>query len=115
MNEREALRTFGTGENFHAQHYFGFHETEKNGVKGYIFRVWAPNAEDLHLIGDFTGWFDNPLQMDKNEAGVWEVFTDLPKEGHIYKYLVKRQGGQIVEKMDPFAIYLEERPVQDWQ
>ncbi|WP_019804165.1 1,4-alpha-glucan branching protein GlgB [Streptococcus mutans] len=110
MNEREALRTFGTGENFHAQHYFGFHETEKNGVKGYIFRVWAPNAEDLHLIGDFTGWFDNPLQMDKNEAGVWEVFTDLPKEGHIYKYLVKRQGGQIVEKMDPFAIYLEERP-----
>ncbi|EHJ52797.1 1,4-alpha-glucan branching protein GlgB [Streptococcus macacae] len=110
MNEKEALRTFGTGENFHAQHYFGFHKAEKNGLAGYVFRVWAPNAEDLHLIGDFTDWSDHPIQMVKNEAGVWEVFTDLPKEGQIYKYLVKRQGGQVVEKMDPFAVYLEDRP-----
>ncbi len=110
MDEKEALRTFGTGENFHAQHYFGFHKTEEDGRAGYVFRVWAPNAENVQLIGDFTAWFDAPLQMTKNEAGVWEVFTDQPKEGQIYKYLVTRQGGQVVEKMDPFAVYLEKRP-----
>lgn len=48
--------------------------------------------------------------MTKNEAEVWEVFTDLPKEGQLYKYLVTRKGGQVVEKMEPVALYLEERP-----
>lgn len=110
MSTEEALRTFGTGENFYAQHYLGFHKETRDGMEGIVFRVWAPNAEDLHVIGDFTNWFDDKLQMTRNEAGVWEAFSTKPKEGDVYKYLVKRQGGQEVEKMDPFAIYLEERP-----
>ena len=48
--------------------------------------------------------------MVRNHIGVWEVSSDLPREGQIYKYLVKRKGGQVVEKMDPFASYLEARP-----
>ncbi|MGT2802777.1 1,4-alpha-glucan branching protein GlgB [Streptococcus henryi] len=110
MDKNEALYTFGTGENFHIQNYFGVHRDHEGDELGYVFRVWAPNAEDVQLIGDFTDWKDNPLPMTKNEAGVWEVFTTLAKEGQIYKYLVKRQGGQVVEKMDPVALYLEERP-----
>lgn len=62
------------------------------------------------MIGDFTGWFDEPLDMVKNHIGVWEVTSDLPEEGQLYKFLVKRKGGQVVEKMDPFATYLEPRP-----
>ncbi len=110
MDKNEALYTFGTGENFHIQNYFGVHRDHEGDELGYVFRVWAPNAEDVQLIGDFTDWKDNPLPMTKNEAGVWEVFTTLAKEGQIYKYLVKRQGGLVVEKMDPVALYLEERP-----
>ncbi len=110
MDNKEALYTFGIGENFHIQQYFGVHCDHQEDKDGYVFRVWAPNAELVQLIGDFTEWCNEPLQMTKNEAGVWEVFTDLPKEGQLYKYLVTRKGGQVVEKMEPVALYLEERP-----
>lgn len=110
MDTEEALRRFGTGENFQAQDYFGFHKEIHDGVTGYRFRVWAPKAQAVHLIGDFTQWRENPLAMERNEAGVWEIFTDLPKENQLYKYLVKRSRGQEVEKLDPFAIYFEKRP-----
>lgn len=110
MDNKEALYTFGIGENFHIQQYFGVHCDHQEDKDGYVFRVWAPNAELVQLIGDFTEWRNEPLQMTKNEAGVWEVFTDLPKEGQLYKYLVTRKGGQVVEKMEPVALYLEERP-----
>ena len=108
MNLDEAMYTFGTGENFHLQNYLGVHELE--GEEGFIFRVWAPHAEQIQVIGDFTGWFDEPLDMTKNHIGVWEVSSALPQEGQLYKFLVKRKGGQVVEKMDPFATYLEPRP-----
>lgn len=108
MNLDEAMYTFGTGENFHLQKYLGVHELE--GEEGFIFRVWAPHAEQIQVIGDFTGWFDEPLDMTKNHIGVWEATSDLPEEGQLYKFLVKRKGGQVVEKMDPFATYLEPRP-----
>lgn len=110
MDNKEALYTFGIGENFHIQQYFGVHCDHQEDKDGYVFRVWAPNADLVQLIGDFTEWRNEPLQMTKNEAGVWEVFTDLPKEGQLYKYLVTRKGGQVVEKMEPVAPYLEERP-----
>lgn len=64
MNLDEAMYTFGTGENFHLQNYLGVHELE--GEEGFIFRVWAPHAEQIQVIGDFTGWFDEPLDMTKN-------------------------------------------------
>lgn len=108
MNLDEAMYTFGTGENFHLQNYLGVHELE--GEEGFIFRVWAPHAEQIQVIGDFTGWFDEPLDMTKNHIGVWEATSVLPEEGQLYKFLVKRKGGQVVEKMDPFATYLEPRP-----
>lgn len=108
MNLDEAMYTFGTGENFHLQNYLGVHELE--GEEGFVFRVWAPHAEQIQVIGDFTGWFDTPLDMTKNHIGVWEATSSLPEEGQIYKFLVKRKGGQVVEKMDPFATYLEPRP-----
>ena len=56
MDKNEALRTFTTGENFHLQHYLGAHQDEVDGKSGYSFRVWAPNAQSVHLIGDFTNW-----------------------------------------------------------
>ena len=72
--------------------------------------MWAPHAEQIQVIGDFTGWFDTPLDMTQNHIGVWEATSSLPEEGQLYKFLVKRKGGQVVEKMDPFATYLEPRP-----
>ena len=109
MRLEEEMYTFGLGENFHLQDYLGLHQDESR-EGAFVFRVWAPHAEQVQLIGDFTGWFQNPIDMVRNHIGVWEVSSDLPREGQIYKYLVKRKGGQVVEKMDPFASYLEARP-----
>ena len=51
MDKNNALKTFMTGENFHLQHYLGAHREEKDGEYGYTFRVWAPNAQAVHLVG----------------------------------------------------------------
>ncbi|OTA27090.1 1,4-alpha-glucan branching enzyme [Alloscardovia macacae] len=110
MDNGEALRTFGTGENFHAQHYFGYHGVEREGERGYVFRVWAPHARSVALIGDFTNWQEKAMPMARNVAGVWELFTSVPEEGQRYKYLIERADGSRVEKIDPFAFYLEPRP-----
>ena len=92
----EALRTFTTGENFHVQHYLGCHQTEN----GRVFRVWAPHAQQVQLIGDMTDWREHPVPMSRNEKGVWEV--TLPDTqaslGVYYKYLVTRASGQVIEK-----------------
>ncbi len=106
MTIEEQVYTFGTGENFHLQNYLGAHAEED----GYRFRVWAPNAEAVAIIGDFTDWQDNALPLTMNQAGVWEGFSDTAQPGQIYKILVTRRGGQKVEKLDPFARVLEPRP-----
>ena len=81
MDTLEALRTFTTGENFHLQHYLGAHREEKDGEWGYTFRVWAPNAQAVHLVGDFTNWVENQIPMVRNESGVWEVFYNFSPRG----------------------------------
>lgn len=110
MDNREALKTFMTGENFYLQHYLGAHREELNGEHGYTFRVWAPNAQAVHLVGDFTNWIENQIPMVRNDFGVWEVFTNMAQEGYIYKYHVTRQNGHQLMKIDPFAVRYEARP-----
>ncbi|WP_086349190.1 1,4-alpha-glucan branching protein GlgB [Candidatus Enterococcus clewellii] len=108
--EEDQLQRFLSGENFYSHHYFGFHNETKNGVKGYVFRVWAPNAEQVWLVGDFNGWTDS-LPMNKRESyGVWELFTELPSEGDFYKFKVRQAGGREIYKIDPFAVHFEKRP-----
>ena len=110
MDTKQALYTFGTGENFHLQHYLGAHKEQVDGVEGYSFRVWAPNAQAVHLVGDFTQWEENEIPMVRNEAGVWEVFTTAPQVGDIYKFHVTRQNGHRLMKVDPLAVRMEKRP-----
>ena len=92
---------------FHLQHYLGAHREEKNGEYGYTFRVWAPNAQAVHLVGDFTNWVENQILMERNEFGVWEVFTSLAQEGQIYKYHITRANGHQLMKIDPLAVRYE--------
>lgn len=101
---------FETGENFYSQHYFGYHKEVRGNQEGYVFRVWAPKAEAIWLVGDFNDW-DQSLPLIKEERfGIWEVFTNLPAEGDYYKYQVKQLGGREIFKIDPYAIVFEKRP-----
>ena len=49
------METFAKGENFHAQNFLGVHPAKK---AGYTFRVWAPKAQKIWLVGDFNDWED---------------------------------------------------------
>lgn len=110
MDRDGHLYTFGIGENYHLQDFLGAHEAFDQEQGGYYFRVWAPNAEKVQIIGDFTGWHDHPLPLTRHVSGVWEGYSPNAREGQIYKCLITRQGGQVIEKIDPFARYLEQRP-----
>ncbi|WP_086313621.1 1,4-alpha-glucan branching enzyme [Enterococcus sp. 7F3_DIV0205] len=109
-NEKSPIARFESGENFYSHHYFGFHQADYKGQEGFVFRVWAPNAQQIWLVGDFNDW-DYSLPMKKEaQSDVWEIFTTKPKRGEFYKYLVKQENGRIVYKIDPFATYFEKRP-----
>ena len=110
MDRSTDLWTFGRGDNFHLQEYLGAHKETRGELEGFTFRVWAPNAQAVDLIGDFTDWEAHKIPMVRNEGGVWEVFCSDAKEGDIYKYLVTRQNGHQVQKIDPLALWMEKRP-----
>lgn len=106
----EFKRTFNTGENFYSQHLLGARPSKNDETEGYTFRVWAPHAQQVWLAGDFNDWDKSlPLTFDSN-SGIWEIFTDIPKEEQLYKYIIQRADGSEVFKFDPYAIQFEERP-----
>ncbi len=57
-----------------AYQYFGFHYDRKR--KGWVYREWAPNAQDLYLFGDFNHWQRYAHRMNRNKNGIWEIFLD---------------------------------------
>lgn len=76
--EHKSLKSFAQGYT-----YFGFNYDSKK--KGWWYREWAPKAKGLSLIGDFNGWDRNAHPLQKNEAGIWEIFlssVDVPDFGH---------------------------------
>lgn len=106
----EALKRFYSGENFYSQHVFGHHPEKRPEGEGFIFRVWAPHAQQVWLVGTFNNW-DDSLPMQKNETyGYWEIFTTDAVENDLYKYKVCQADGREVFKIDPFAITFEKRP-----
>ena len=102
-----ALYLFHQGTNFHAYDYLGVHKTET----GYVFRVWAPHAKEIFVVGDFNGWMDTNPMTCISEEGVWEATIDesMFGEGTKYKFLVRSQAGDVY-KADPYAFYAEKAP-----
>lgn len=108
----EALckKSFVTGENFKSQNCLGVHLINDEQGEFYVFRVWAPNAQEVFLVGDFNDWKDTePMTYDK-ETGIWEIITDLPNEMDLYKFHVTQQNGRKIMKIDPFSKMFEKRP-----
>ena len=102
---------FNAGRNYKLYNHFGSHLTVIGEVSGTLFRVWAPNAQSVSIIGDFNGWDGRVHPMRSlGISGVWELFIPNLKEGELYKYHINTQHGKILEKSDPFQFYGEIRP-----
>ncbi|TDQ31364.1 alpha-amylase family glycosyl hydrolase [Zeaxanthinibacter enoshimensis] len=78
----------------------GMGATIKDGLT--TFRVWAPNAEKVFVIGDFNDWNRTDFELEHEEVGYWSGVTDLAKPRQEYKYLIHYQG-QELERNDPYA------------
>lgn len=95
------LESYHNGSCIHAYRFLGCHPESRDGKEGFVFRVWAPNAQAVHVVGDFNFWNPADLPMTKISRGVWEAWSPYPKEGSAYKYLVRHWTGKQVYKADP--------------
>lgn len=122
------------GQSIDAFHYFGAHfgyiEVDKEEVVpaktpggrakkvkvkekvyGVWFRLYAPMASDVSVIGEFNGWDVRVNKMNKvDSSGVYETFIAGLHDYQSYKYHFKNARGEYVDKADPFAFYSEYRP-----
>lgn len=106
-----ALYFFHQGKSSKAYEYMGAHRV-KDEENLFSFRVWAPHASSVSVIGDFNNWDSNANPMRKiNDGGVWECYIKDIKEFDVYKYsIVAPDGVTRLEKADPFAFHCETRP-----
>ena len=102
---------FGKGVHYDIYRKLGAHETEKDGVKGVYFAVWAPKAGAVMLIGSFNDWNEESHPMTRLEPlGIWELFVPGIGTGELYKFMIWTQDGRKLYKADPFANEAELRP-----
>jgi len=104
----------------------GAHPIRHQGVDGFHFAVWAPNARRVSVVGDFN-WWDGRLHVMRlrKDTGIWEIFAPDVPAGSSYKFEIIGQDGDRFLKADPFARRAEMRPKtasvaapelkQDWE
>ncbi|MBQ8182317.1 MAG: 1,4-alpha-glucan branching protein GlgB [Clostridia bacterium] len=102
------LFVFHQGRNFKAQEFLGAHRVEKDR---FVFRVWAPHAVAVYVVGDFNNWNEEYSPMYKlNDAGVWECYVDGVSNFDAYKFLIYSADSAKHYKADPYAFHAETRP-----
>ncbi len=106
------IHLFHEGKHRHLYQKLGSHIAEVNGEKGVHFAVWAPNAEAVHVVGDFNGWNSESHALAPIEnSGIWAGFIPGIGQGCLYKYhIASKFGGYWAEKGDPFALRWETPP-----
>jgi len=106
------LYLFNEGSHFRLYEKLGTHSVQVNGQNGIYFAVWAPNARQVSVIGDFNNWNkeSHPLRS-RGKSGIWEGIITEANRGDIYKYHISSKYQKYeVDKADPFAVYTEKPP-----
>ncbi len=106
-----ALYLFHQGTNYEAYRYLGAHPIRQDGVEGVVFRVWAPNAVAVSVVGDFNNWDAAAAGMERiSEQGIFACFIPDVAQFDGYKYLITTKAGVQIFKSDPYAYHFETRP-----
>lgn len=102
---------FHEGNNNNLYKFLGSHIYTDDIGKYTRFLVWAPNAKNVNLVGDFNNWNDYSLPLRKLQDGeIWEICIRNVKIFDSYKYRIVTQDSDVLYKADPFAFHSELRP-----
>ena len=102
---------FAQGTHYDIYEKLGAHPSCEDGVDGMFFAVWAPNAKQVYVIGEFNDWNESETPMKRiGPGGIHSVFVPGVGTGVLYKYLIITQAGEKLYKADPFANSAELRP-----
>ena len=101
---------FHEGTNHECYKLFCPTPTVRGKKKGFLFRVWAPNAKAASVVGDFNYWDASADPMTKGKGGFFEAFLTSPKIYDKYKFAIVQADGKTVMKADPFALHAETAP-----
>lgn len=96
---------FHQGTNYCSYKFLGSHIIDSEENSGVIFRVWAPNAIKIHVVGSFNSWRkQNEHEMKRiSSNGIWELFIPDIEIGELYKYLITTHDYKEIFKSDPYA------------
>ncbi|MCU0452180.1 MAG: 1,4-alpha-glucan branching protein GlgB [Bacteroidetes bacterium] len=102
---------FNAGDHHRIYEKLGAHPRNVNGVDGVSFAVWAPNARSVSVIGGFNTWDPRRHQMRVlGNSGIWELFIPGLGNGDLYKFQVRGNDKESLDKTDPYATEMEIRP-----
>jgi 1,4-alpha-glucan branching enzyme len=106
------LYLWSEGTHYRGYEKMGAHPAEQDGIAGTHFAVWAPNAREVSVIGDFNGWDPRAFFLhQRGVSGIWEGFIPGVRQGALYKYhITSNHHDYRVVKADPFAFATEMRP-----
>jgi 1,4-alpha-glucan branching enzyme len=106
------LYLFNEGSHYRLYEKLGAHRATVSGEEGVYFSVWAPNAEQVSVIGDFNQWDGTRHGLrSRNDSGIWEGFFTGIDKGALYKFRIRTKfHGYVVDKADPFAFYAQVPP-----
>jgi 1,4-alpha-glucan branching enzyme len=107
VKKDDLLNLFYKGDATKAYELFGCHELPKKA--GFRFALFAPNAKDVSIVGDFNEW-DPEADKMTYYRGIWEIELKEAKAGDNYKYFVVGADDSKVMKSDPYAFHSETRP-----
>ncbi|MEI3367884.1 MAG: 1,4-alpha-glucan branching protein GlgB [Clostridium sp.] len=99
------IQDFYIGKSFDAYEFFGAH---KIGDK-ILFRVYAPNAAKVSLVGEFNDWQEEAMEQ-QHQSGIYSITSEKARVGMIYKYCIHTRDGQVVYHCDPYGFAMELRP-----
>ena len=99
---------FHQGTNYRSQEFLGAHPIHRGRGYATVFRVWAPNAAAVSVVGDFNAWDRTAAPMTKiTEQGIWECVIRKRKRFDSYKYAVETRDGRVLMKADPYGFHTE--------
>ena len=99
------IQDFYIGKSFDAYEFFGAH---KIGNK-ILFRVYAPNAAKVSLVGEFNDWQEEDMEQ-QYQSGIYSITSENARVGMMYKYCIHTRDGQVVYHCDPYGFAMELRP-----